>query len=271
MDSNPWQVESIDEFYFLKCPECMFFSQEENDFRGHAIENHPLSNTLFGNLDNEGMAEQEYESNLGEDLPSTSKNSRSIYDNLIDPSMIKEEFCEPEIEDNDGDLNCSEPNFAYFVSTNILEDDNPIVEENSEYLESSDEIDQEEKNEDVFAEVFKMKKRKRNDSNDQNDSEYTPKHKGNKLQQCKFCGKKVPRLNRHIRLVHEEKKRPHACNLCDKAFTQNVHLTQHIAEIHEKLKPHICDLCNASFGRKSHLMRHRGSAGCMRNISKNSS
>ena len=50
MDSNPWQVESIDEFYFLKCPECMFFSQEENDFKGHAIENHPLSNTLFGNL-----------------------------------------------------------------------------------------------------------------------------------------------------------------------------------------------------------------------------
>ena len=50
MDSNPWQVESIDEFYFLKCPECMFFSQEENDFRGHAIENHPMSNILFGNL-----------------------------------------------------------------------------------------------------------------------------------------------------------------------------------------------------------------------------
>ena len=50
MDSNPWQVDSIDEFYFLKCPECMFFSQEENDFKGHAIENHPMSNTLFGNL-----------------------------------------------------------------------------------------------------------------------------------------------------------------------------------------------------------------------------
>ena len=50
MNSNPWQVESIDEFYFLKCPECMFFSQEENDFKGHAIENHPLSNTLFGDL-----------------------------------------------------------------------------------------------------------------------------------------------------------------------------------------------------------------------------
>ena len=216
------------------------------------------------------MAKQEYQSNLEEDFPSTSKNSRSIYDNLIDPSMIKEEFCEPEIEDNDEHFNSSEPNYAYFVSTNILENDDSIVEENSEYLESSDGIDQEEKNEDVFAEVFKAKKRKRNDSNDQNDSEYTPKHKGNKVQQCKFCGKKVPRLNRHIRLVHEEKKRPHACNLCDKAFTQNVHLTQHIAEIHEKLKPHICDLCNASFGRKSHLMRHRGSAGCLRNISKNS-
>ena len=214
------------------------------------------------------MAKQEYESNLEENFPSTSKKSRSIYDSLIDPSMIKEEFCETENEVND-DLNSSGANFAYFVSTTNLEDDNAIVEENSE---SSDGINQEEKNEEVFAEVFKVKKRKRtySESNDQNDSEYIPKGK-NKLQKCKFCGKKVPRLTRHIRLVHEEKKRPYACNLCVKAFTQNVHLTQHIAEIHEKLKPHICDLCNASFGRKSHLMRHRGSAGCLRNISKNSS
>jgi hypothetical protein len=88
MDSNPWQVDSIDEFYFLKCPECMFFSQEENDFKGHAIENHPMSNILFGNLD------EEQKSNMDEydiDTPMTSKKSQMIYDSLIDPDMIKEE------------------------------------------------------------------------------------------------------------------------------------------------------------------------------------
>merc|ERR1712051_1041847 len=28
---NPWQVKSIQEFYFLKCPECTFDTKEEED------------------------------------------------------------------------------------------------------------------------------------------------------------------------------------------------------------------------------------------------
>ena len=46
--SNPWKVESIEAFYFLKCPECMFLTQKDNSFYHHAIENHPLSFALFG-------------------------------------------------------------------------------------------------------------------------------------------------------------------------------------------------------------------------------
>ena len=45
---NPWQVESIEAFYFLKCPQCLFFTQKENSFYHHAVENHPLSLILFG-------------------------------------------------------------------------------------------------------------------------------------------------------------------------------------------------------------------------------
>ena len=48
MDINPWQVDSIQEFSFLKCPECTFDSKEEESFQDHAIENHPLSFILFG-------------------------------------------------------------------------------------------------------------------------------------------------------------------------------------------------------------------------------
>ena len=47
MESNPWQVNSIDAFNCLKCPECMFFSQAEIDFKDHAMKNHPLSNAFF--------------------------------------------------------------------------------------------------------------------------------------------------------------------------------------------------------------------------------
>ena len=49
MDINPWQVESIQAFYFLKCPECAFDTKEENYFHEHALENHPLSLVIFWN------------------------------------------------------------------------------------------------------------------------------------------------------------------------------------------------------------------------------
>ena len=48
MDINPWQVKSIQEFSFLKCPECTFDSKDEDTFQDHAIENHPLAFILFG-------------------------------------------------------------------------------------------------------------------------------------------------------------------------------------------------------------------------------
>ena len=44
---NPWQVESIEDFACLKCPECVFFCKEEHLFRDHALENHPDSFELF--------------------------------------------------------------------------------------------------------------------------------------------------------------------------------------------------------------------------------
>ena len=45
---NPWQVESIEAFYCLKCPECTFYTKEEEIFFYHAFENHTLSNVFFG-------------------------------------------------------------------------------------------------------------------------------------------------------------------------------------------------------------------------------
>ena len=69
MESNPWQVDSIDIFYWLKCPECMFFSQEELDFKDHAMGNHPRSYTLFGNFEDD-----EYQGNLLRDIDNCFRN-----------------------------------------------------------------------------------------------------------------------------------------------------------------------------------------------------
>ena len=47
MDDNPWHVDSIQAFCYLKCPECGFDTKEDNLFEDHATENHPMSIVLF--------------------------------------------------------------------------------------------------------------------------------------------------------------------------------------------------------------------------------
>ena len=49
MNANPWQVDSIEAFSCLKCPECNFYSRDENYFKDHAMANHPCSVVFFGN------------------------------------------------------------------------------------------------------------------------------------------------------------------------------------------------------------------------------
>ena len=47
MGSNPWHVESIQDFSFLNCPECTFKSKHEDFFQEHAVKSHPQSRVLF--------------------------------------------------------------------------------------------------------------------------------------------------------------------------------------------------------------------------------
>lgn len=44
---NPWLVDNVEAFNFLCCPECMFKSKELEDFKGHAVQSHPMSLALF--------------------------------------------------------------------------------------------------------------------------------------------------------------------------------------------------------------------------------
>ena len=48
---NPWEVDSIQDFFRLKCPECSFFSLNESSFQKHAVKNHALSHILFSEFD----------------------------------------------------------------------------------------------------------------------------------------------------------------------------------------------------------------------------
>ena len=64
MTYNPWDVDSIKSFSYLKCPECVFESQEEDIFQNHATENHPLSFVFFGGKKEEDD-DEDYYGNFG--------------------------------------------------------------------------------------------------------------------------------------------------------------------------------------------------------------
>ena len=50
---NPWNVENIQEFSFLNCPECSFKTKQDYFFQDHAVKNHPLCFVLFGSNESE--------------------------------------------------------------------------------------------------------------------------------------------------------------------------------------------------------------------------
>ena len=96
MSLNPWQVESIQAFYYIKCPECKFDTKKEINFEDHAIENHPLSYELFGK---KSVKEEEFDfvmikEEQMSDFDETENNSEQID---FDPTEMVDEGDLPEI------------------------------------------------------------------------------------------------------------------------------------------------------------------------------
>lgn len=48
---NPWEVQSLQDFTFICCPECVYRSQDAESFECHALENHPKSLSFFKIVD----------------------------------------------------------------------------------------------------------------------------------------------------------------------------------------------------------------------------
>ena len=277
MNSNPWQVDSIQTFYCLKCPECMFFSHKEFDFRHHAMENHPLSYLLFGKSENnEEMAQHEEKSDIDENYEnvlSTSINSNS----LIENTMIEKESFDSEIKVNN-DLKLIEMNEEYFVPTMNLKDDNTIVEdEKTVHLESSEGIKVEENSETVFVENLDMKEEYSEELDNQNDPIDTlaqPESDGMKMKsdtkseilqekkpyKCPKCDMyfSYPGIDmkNHIKLIHEGKK-PFQVSIFSESFKTNKHLKSHTLHQHKRDTSHTCSICDTNFSQKSKLKKHK--------------
>ena len=62
-------------------------------------------------------------------------------------------------------------------------------------------------------------------------------------------------LNRHITLVHEEKK-PFKCSVCEYEYSESSNINRQIASVHEGKKPFYCKICKPSFSEKGNMVLH---------------
>ena len=67
-NQNPWQANSIQDFWFLKCPECSFETKDEKTFQAHAVENHPASLDFFIKIVKEETPDENFAGNNYEDM-----------------------------------------------------------------------------------------------------------------------------------------------------------------------------------------------------------
>ena len=105
--ANPWEVDSLQEFACLKCPECTFDTKNGEVFRDHAVENHPLSFVLFVKT---LKKEEEFDPSLFADQFN------------LDPIEIKKELHEEKNEKSSGDKNshkCSICNATFSIPYNL--------------------------------------------------------------------------------------------------------------------------------------------------------
>ena len=272
MKGNPWHVESIHAFYFLKCPECGFDTKEEKNFQTHAIQNHPMSSVLFGErvlakkivILEQKLDPDEYEKDWNNQeeslLPS---NDQIITDEST--SKIKEEM----LEEINLDIPIKEEQDYY--ETNFSEENSP-TEMTQEYFEYNDysivdplskEIPQNEastsiplihesRNKKVKRTTNAVKKKANDNSGVSSNTNESGKNK------CDICNKTFSyshALNRHVKTVHLQ-MRSWTCEFCEGKFKQRSDLNNHVLAKHHKVKPWSCHYCNSHFTQKSNLTKH---------------
>ena len=213
---NPWNVDSIQDFSFLKCPECPFDAKQEDIFQNHAIENHPLSFVLFGGEPLKVEIKKEY---LYQD-PLISEEGYYDNDNIYSEDqkpVIEENFKDEKnlvqdaVDEKKKPFKCGFCDYAAALNGNLTKHIKAVHE---------------------GILVFH-----------------------NKCATCKEKFEDKISLDAHIETVHDGKK-PYSCSICNKQFDRKFNMTSHIRIVHEGNQPFSCSSCDKSFSTRTHLKRH---------------
>ena len=273
---NPWQVDSLEAFLTLKCPECEFLTDVETLFQAHAIGNHPLSSALYNKtVFHPGKIRQEYKDKFISKLTSSHNGSKKVLIEVDETGKVKEFYqctaCDSKFKSLAGvtfHIATVHEGLKPFICSTCNYNAKKVSALNKHIEQVHEEIKKKEC--EYCYKRFGTKgslKRHIDKLHQGNLKQHIVKvHKPKEPAECLICNpKKIfptdKQLVRHHKTVHEKKK-PYGCPTCGHAFRDKNDLLKHIKRIHERVKkPVSCYDCGANFNHVGSLKKHLAAKG----------
>lgn len=264
MSFNPWLVESLQDFSYFCCPECVYRSQGEYEFQAHAIQNHPQAQEFFKSAEKikeedddddqeeapfDDMKPEAFDSNDDddaeeeEDVPSEGK--KLDYRCFFCPESFKRKYLlksHQEEAHTDGfgrlpDVKCDQCDKFFATQQMLKAHKSRVHSKNTKCPECS--------------EMFAKNEIKQHLYNAHPDKDFLY----HKCDLCDFATYSKECLKAHVSYKHQAKK--YICEKCSMAFRFPYFLKQHDCD--GTLSPTVatkCDLCDTKFLSREEATEH---------------
>lgn len=204
-DSNPWAVDSLEDFLVFHCPECGEFCQAKQDFIDHAFASHPINaQALYTIKDQTSMYDIQ--------LPIINFNCKEEDD---DDDDIKPDIEDLEVEQDPEDFKrskkCEECKRIFFKSEYFII--HQVKEHGNLQGYPCNQCDS------IVNEIELL------DHHESTDSFECPK--------CTLKWTSIYALTLHLGIEHDQLK-PLVCEFCAACFTNADHLRRHRKNLHLK-------------------------------------